>query len=289
MAKQTMEEEILEALKMKQGAKEKRADFLQEVGNKSFDITDKAWAALSEDAQSWIEDAQKAYNKDKQVAEFRTDEPVEEDRGGRQTRRGADDEKSDDRRGRGRDDDKEKDEKDDDRRSSRSSRDEPEEDRRSSRRDEPDEDRRSSRRDEPEEDRRSSRSSRDEPEEDRRSSRRGDDDKEKDGDKEERGGRSSRRGGDDDKEKDEDRGGRQTRSRDDDKASDDKQETLPANVKTKIRELLFDNPGMTPDAIIKEVNSRSTISKVLVADVKASFRDVVKFLQDKKALKKNLL
>lgn len=265
----SIEKEVLSALKMKQGPKEDRKDFLNEVANKSFDLSDKAWNALSEDAQSWVEAAQKAYNADKAVKDFPGAEKDEdEEERPVRSRRRDDDEEEDKPRGRAKDDDE-------DDRSSRRRRDDDEDDARSARRrEDDDEDRglRRSRRDEEDEDR-PSRSRRDEDDEEgTRESRRARSDEYEEKDPP----RRSRRDADDDAEKDDDKNG-------------DEQTTLPTQVKNKIRDLLVNDPAMTPDAIIKGLKSKTTVSKVLVSDIKAEWRATVKHLQDAKLLKKAIL
>lgn len=303
----SVEKEVLEALKLKQGAKESRKDFLAQVTDKSFDISDKAWNALSKESKEWLEAAQKAFNAEKPVKEFPGgDDDADSDNAPRRERGRAADEEDDRGSRRSRED------SDDDRGSRRSREDDDAGNRRRGDSDDEGEERatRSRRGEDDADDARGSRRGRDRDEEDdSRSSRsRRDEDDEKD----DRGSRSRRDADEEDSKSErstrsrrdaddaeEDRGSRRGRDRDDDKDADkddkggkdnsEEQTTLPAQVKTKIRDLLLEDPAMTPDAIIKALKSKTTVSKVLVSDIKAEWKATVKHLQDAKQLKKAIL
>jgi hypothetical protein len=78
--KQTMEEEILEAVGIKpQKAKEDRQDYLERLARAVNNADEEAWDGLSEEAQDWHTAAVASINKKKKIAEFSDAVEEEED------------------------------------------------------------------------------------------------------------------------------------------------------------------------------------------------------------------
>lgn len=278
-----IEAELLKATgEEDQGKREDRQVFLDRLAEAASKLSDAKWNKLTAEAQNWTNAANKSVDNKEEIEDFDDggqEEEAEEERGGGRGRgRGGDDEGESRGRGRGRD------EEEDDRPSRGRGRDaEEEDDDRGSRGRGRDDDRRGgSRGRDEEEERPRSRGGRDE-EDDRPSRGRAREEEDERPSGRGRGGRDA---------DEEERGGGRGRGRDaeaDEGKGGEADENVSAALKSKIKNIILDNPAATVDAILKKLDPKVTVSKTTVSAIRTEFRHSLKVVQDAKLLKKAIL
>jgi len=297
-----IEKELSSATKCKQGAKQDRQEYLRELSDAIQELPDEAWDALSDAAQKWQNAAASAINAKKKIKDFsdigsvKPDADDDDEKPARGKKRAAKEEEDEDEEEETEEDEDEKPARGKKRPAKKSSKDDDEDE------EEEEEDEKPSRSRKPA---RSSKSNDDDDDEDEDEEEEVDEEDEEDEEDEKpaRGKKSpakkavkkASKSRDDDEEEEEEED--EEEEEEDEKPVKRRQRDGSANskaskasaipttgyvegTKDKIKQLVFDDPDIDVDAIVKKLGKGGAkVSRVTVSNIRAEYRHTVRFLK----------